>query len=458
MAPMMITRGAASAKGFGFTSAATPVSYWMATLTSTAYTYGSGVATDTSGNVYVAGMDYTNSFVVYAKYDSKGVIQWQKNMQTAGGGAAITIALDSSQRPLIWVAKGSPFLAKFDTAGNSLAQYALGTSTYSWVGTSANYGGQQIAIDSSDNTYIVQYIQDPCAVYGVYLIKLNSSGTRQWARFISTPGVSADAYRALGISFDNSSQPLIAASFRRGNDDAGMLLSFDTSGTLIRGMYGQGASCCGVYPRTDFYSSVVDSSGNFYATAKYKEWGSANTYIMTIKYNSSGTYQWAKLLAVSTTAWGADIVRDSADNIYVVATGYSGGFVAIIIKYNSSGTIEWQRSITGPTAACVRTQVYGNNISIVKDGYIDVACGAADGSANLGYVFTLQLPTDGTKTGTYSVGGKNFVYAASSGTATTPVTLQTGPYSPTVVNVTASDSTYSYTITTSTLTNSTTTL
>ncbi len=99
----------------------------------------------------------------------------------------------------------------------------------------------------------------------------------------------------------------------------------------------------------DFASAVfVDGSGNVYITGTVTDsllvQGSD---IITMKYNSSGTLQWATRYNGSGNYHdsGADIVVDGSGNVYItggIHTSTSLPYTdAVIIKYNSSGTQQW---------------------------------------------------------------------------------------------------------------------
>jgi hypothetical protein len=125
----------------------------------------------------------------------------------------------------------------------------------------------------------------------MFLVKYNSSGTKQWTK-------------QLGTSLDD---------------------------------YGGGVS--------------TDSSGNIYVTGSTKggldgNTSSGNDDFFLVKYNSSGTKQWTKQLGTTSNDYGYGITTDSSDNIYVSGTtgggldgntdGYSNDI--FLVKYNSSGT------------------------------------------------------------------------------------------------------------------------
>jgi len=101
------------------------------------------------------------------------------------------------------------------------------------------------------------------------------------------------------------------------------------------------------------YDVTTDSSDNIYITGYTQDGLDGNTSmgevdIFLVKYNSSGTKQWTKLLGTPSDDWGLGMAIDSSDNLYM--TGYtnsgldgntsSGGRDIFLVKYNSSGTIQ----------------------------------------------------------------------------------------------------------------------
>ena len=158
----------------------------------------SGVATDTSGNVYVTGATYggldgntsagyNDLFVV--KYDSSGTKQWTKQMGTSSTDLANGVATDPSGN--VYVTGGTYggldgntnagnsdlFVVKYNSSGTKQWTKQMGSSSRDY-----DYG---VATDSSRNVYVSG------DTYGgldnntnagsndLFGVKYNSSGTKQ---------------------------------------------------------------------------------------------------------------------------------------------------------------------------------------------------------------------------------------------------------------------------------------
>ena len=189
-----------------------------------------------------------------------------------------------------------------DFSGNTLSsQYetSSGFTTKNWtqqLGTTASDYGYGVTVDSSDNIYVTGYTAgglDGNTNSGdndIFLVKYNSSGVKQGTKQLGTS-----------------------------TDDLG-------------------------------YGVAVDSSDNIYLTGWTQGGLDGNTNaggqdIFLVKYNSSGTKQWAQQLGSTSSEVGYGVTVDSSDNIYVTGTTYggldgntnSGNFDIFLMKFNSDG-------------------------------------------------------------------------------------------------------------------------
>ena len=149
-----------------------------------------------------------------------------------------------------------------------------------------------------------------------------------------------------------------------------------------------------------------------------------------VKTNSSHSVQWQKAV---TGIKLYNVATDSNDNVYVSGLIASNNRL-FFAKFDSSGTTVWQRQIYGSGPYDIP------NIECDSSDELIISC--SDNNQPL----VMRLPSDGTKTGTYTLGASNITYAsviASVGTGglsvTTPVsTTGSGSVEPWNFSVTTS--------------------
>ena len=123
-----------------------------------------------------------------------------------------------------------------------------------------------------------------------------------------------------------------------GNDDI-FLVKYNSSGTK------QWTKQLGTSSNDGGNGVTTDSSDNIFVTGLTGGGLDGNTSsgqedIFLVKYNSSGTKQWTKQLGTSSDDRGNGVTTDSSGNIYVIGvTGgiFSGGDI-FLVKFNSSET------------------------------------------------------------------------------------------------------------------------
>lgn len=376
--------------------------YWIGVIggSSTEIAYNS--AFDSSGNVYIFGR--SNSSGSYrqtiAKYNKSGTLQWQKQLSndTHPGYYECWGAVDSSDNPIAYNSTstgggGGVVVTKLTPAGAITWQRGLGVGNDAFTDT--------VTTDSSGNIYISGPMNDGGG-YKLYGIKYNSSGTLQWQQRTSGEGH--------GITVDSSGN-VYTGGFA-GSVYGLQLNKYNSSGSLqfqkrTRGEFGY-----------DTYGGkvVCDSAGNTYSAGLFRQSGGAGYEFGLIKRDSSGSLVWQRVIRNSSSSYGVVVTNlavDSSDNIY--GTGYTevgSRAVGIVAKWNSSGTLQWQRSITSSSNSCAFADV-----KINSDGATMYLSGYTNVSGNYDYMI-FKLKTDGTLTGTYTVGSYSYTYAASTFTET----------------------------------------
>jgi uncharacterized delta-60 repeat protein len=334
-----------------------------------------------------------------AKYNSSGTIQWQRSLGGTGSNYGQAIAVDSSSNVYVSgysTATGDAAfeIAKYNTSGTIQFQRRLGGSGSS----EQSYG---IALDSSANIYVGGLSTAQSGNNDWEIAKYNSSGTIQWQRYL-LGGSSNEQINSIAI--DSSGNAYVCGYSSEGTSNSLYLVKLDTSGALQwQRKFGS------TFNNEQGYGVALDSSNNVYVCGFSDDRSGTDNDFLIAKYNSSGTIQWQRRLGSNTgTEIAFSVAVDSSDNLYICGqSGASGSVDCVIAKYNSSGTIQWQRTLSSSSP------VVDTAFSIAVSSSYFYICGRSDIRGGADILFA-KLPVDGSLTGTYSVGGYSFTYAASS--------------------------------------------
>lgn len=360
-------------------------------------------------------------------YGTSNVVYWINNAAYNSGTGYISLAADDT----IYVGTSTSFAIKYSADGASYSWLIfLNSQQYLYYDAKVTSAGELLCAGTEG------------------LGKLNTSGGNSWFNGMlggANPGTSyLSAVQAItcttndsvgcgvGNYYDSGYIPYMAAyAFNVSNGSQVASRTFDTgggssyfsdvspvgtSGFILAGRI-NGYAQVGVVStdtslginwgryvsansgQTSGFSAHVQATGSGEAYVSWAVYpthtGSAQYGVGLLKLDSGGNFAWARIYwTASTQCSSNDISLDSSGNVYVLGAYTVGGYL-LLLKYNSSGTIQWARYISG---------VFGASLEVKGSAmYISASSSSTQ--------FVLKLPTDGSKTGTYTVGGVTITYA-----------------------------------------------
>ena len=289
------------------------------------------------------------------------------------------------------------------------------TPTVTWtkqLGTNTNDYAYGIATDSSDNVYVTGTTwggldgNSNTGRWDLFVVKYNSSGTKQWTKQLGTTSDET----AYGIATDSSGNVYVTgytAGGLDGNTSEGdwdlFFIKYNSSGAK------QWSRQLGTSQSDIARGVTTDLSGNIYVTGDTSDELDGNNKVggkdlFVVKYNSEGIKQWTKQLGTNAYDEAYGIATDSSGNVYV--TGYTAGGLdgnssygskdLFVVKYNSSGTKQWTKQL----GTSSDDEAYG--IAADSSGNVYVAgstSGGLDGNTSAGNsdLFVVKYDSDGNK-------------------------------------------------------------
>jgi hypothetical protein len=399
-------------------------------------------ATDSSNNFYPSGQNNSNNRGTWFRLSSAGANQQQ--VTTTTNSVAPSRAVITTDNVFVGLQPGSGTLSGItpSTLARSWSYNLTASGGYTYrLNNIVKGAGGLVYVQGSAN------LPEPCCnerPFG-WIGKYNSSGTVQAGiRFDNGTGQQT-AFYALGMDLAGTTGSA-TTYYYTGSAYVFGVLQFNTSLSVAwHRQLGAGSTW---YP----WVTAVDSTGSVYVGTGAGVFYTSYVY----KFNSSGTYQWSRQIG-SNSSSSIDAISidkgaiDSSDNFYVA--GYNGANypnrVVLIAKYNSSGVLQWQRRLKSNNNANIQ------NFSIAPNGAMVICVGIGEFTPWPSTVWV--LPADGSKTGTYSVGGRTWTYEVSSmpesALANTTSTVSAG-----VVSLTPGSSNFAWATTSSGDTTTTTIL
>jgi hypothetical protein len=337
---------------------------WVKTLLGDgSQNWGESIAVDGSGNVFITGffsstaltsgtftlsqqsVSTNDTFIM--KFNSAGAIQWGKIL----GGAttqhikadySVDLAVSGSNVFVVGLIIGSNTVT-FDglsVSPSSLSDFYVAklnvvTGTAEWLRsypTSSSYLKNNAVADDQGNIYVAAAFNASTLTFGslapiinanagtddVFVLKINSSGTPQWA--IAQGGTGNESVAALsvtssGVAFAGSFASTILTSgsttLTRLGSSSAFISRINAAGSVLGASFIGGSMDLG----TVVGSLVEDNSGNFYLSGTFSgslsfgattlQTAGADYDAYLVKFSTAGTVQWAKRFGNSGNTYAA---------------------------------------------------------------------------------------------------------------------------------------------------------
>ncbi|WP_298273134.1 SBBP repeat-containing protein [Geobacter sp.] len=294
--------------------------------------YGSRIAVDTTGNIYLAwtteydpvtasGTNLTDVNVV--KFDSTGNQLWTQQLGSSNEDYLSDIAVDENGNVLITGdAAGSVdnktfggvndfFVAKYDTNGVKQWTKLSGQKGYD--------GSYDIALDKSGNIYITGETESGlnglAANNSPFLVKYNTSGVVQWTKIID----SQHAGSGYSVAVDGAGNCYVTGSVTVTGWNL-FLAKYDGAGNQqwISAMETAG---------DDVWGLALDATGNVFITGYASGIFDGNSYrggsdIFVVKFDVNGKKLWSTQIGNDNNDYPADITVDPDGNVYLLGDTY----------------------------------------------------------------------------------------------------------------------------------------
>jgi hypothetical protein len=267
--------------------------------------------------------------------------------------------------------------------------------------TVTQYGN--VAADSSGNMFTGGYYNVGGVNYSV-LAAYNSSGVYQGDTRPSGIGVAAFIP---GIAVDSSNNVYCIQVGSTGGECYIVKMSY-SGGTFTKtwAMYFGGSGSFNV----DRWSRWITVVGSYVYVCITPGGSPIATYVYKLNA-SNGSLVWGRYLnSANNQNKATGISVDSSDNVYIF--GYARTvypetyFRPYVVKLNSAGTTQFRREIYSNVTTA---SWYTGGSSADNNGNMSMSM------TDFNVSYFMKFPTDGSKTGTYSVGGTTLTYAATTG-------------------------------------------
>ncbi len=316
---------------------------WNYTWSEVNYDSGRSIARDSAGNLFVGGWTEADQYsdggdFVLVKYDPNGVQSWNRTWGGAEEDHCNAIAIDSED--YIYMVghtcsyghtNGEMCIVKYNSSGDfEWARYYNPSGYFD-----SAYG---IAINESDTIFVTgKWATGPLS-YDLFVCEYDTDGNQGWVSTWGNPGGGFEAASAIAV--DPEGFIYIAGKSEYTDDDM-VIIKWDSSGNQV---WNRSWGSTGT---DQSFAIHIPSSNNIYVTGSTSSGGTNVDDLFLLKYDNAGNRLWEKSWGTTGYEWGNGIDSDVAGNLYITGAtrAYAGApNYVVLLKYDVSGNLYWNLS------------------------------------------------------------------------------------------------------------------
>jgi hypothetical protein len=383
---------------------------------------GQGAAFPTSDGGYAVvgsfGAGASDQDVMFVKMNSSASTYWVKTYSTAGDDEWGFSGMQTSEG-------GYGIVGTFNDGSNKI--YFIKTTSDGSISWTKKYAAPSSvangfsAVQTADEGYLIGATAKTDGAgprfYDMYMIKMASDGTAQWAKAYSGTNGGNDFGFQANSTADGGYAIAGYLSNASGNTDV-FFVKTTSDGTLS---WADGINLGG----TDAaYSFAQTADGGYILTGT----AGSNPDMLLMKLDNTGAWVWSKTYDPSSTNSEGRSVKETADGGFIIAGSRSSSsqYDMLLLKTTSNGTLSWCKVFDGTAAS---TNEYGSSVvQTADDGYL-ISGYKDDPNSTKQVLYLVKTNSDGVATSSS---------CATTGSTTPVVTAKTA----TVVNTPTVTSSY----------------
>lgn len=280
-------------------------------------------------------------------------------VSTSGGTtlARVQITDSSNSGAVVDFASGTKDV--FVTASASLLDLNY------WVGVTygeANADIYDICVATNGDLFSLG--QSNTGAGGLHIARYSKSGVILWQRTL----IDATLTNPVSIARNTQNDVYVSGTHAPTGNMHSIIAKYNASGTLQWQRY---------LSKTNEEAALMDiavsAAGDVYGCGFESAAGTGRNAFL-IKFNSSGTLQWQKLLTASSTDMAYSVDTSSSGDIYVAGLTTAPTDNFFIAKYNASGVLQWTKTLFSGAGysegdyTTVRVGLSGNVYAVFSGG------------------------------------------------------------------------------------------